>query len=274
MKMRLENPFFQWQVICNEWNIYIYISVLYIENLLMIGGCFIAGLPNRNKIIWQKSTSSDSSFKHDQIYWVKGDSRDGKFPILFPYLLGFWTGSGMGIVWETYHKGVALFIGGPWKSHWLIFEIHCGKESNTNTRMTVTSRIFRHFSCWDVTSCGCIPMNVSYTYIDLPISTPCEDVVKNIRFLTWVFSWSNTNKWNWLHSECKSIVGVWTNPCETYESKWIISLGGGGGKIWNSKQCLKPPAWNYSECSRNPWSNLLCQGSLGKKHISQSHTVH
>lgn len=51
MKMRLENPFFQWQVICNEWNIYIYISVLYLENLLMIGGCLIAGLPNRNKII-------------------------------------------------------------------------------------------------------------------------------------------------------------------------------------------------------------------------------
>ena len=256
---------------------YIYnISVLYIENLLMIGGCFIAGLPNRNKIIWQKSTSSDSSFKHDQIYWVKGDSRDGKFPILFPYLLGFWTGSGMGIVWETYHKGVALFIGGPWKSHWLIFEIHCGKESNTNTRMTVTSRIFRHFSCWDVTSCGCIAMNVSYTYIDLPISTPCEDVVKNMRFLTWVFSWSNTNKWNWLHSECKSIVGVWTNPCETYESKWIISLGGGGrfeilNSVWSPQleTIVNVPGTHDQICfAKGP------PRSLGKKHISQSHTVH
>ena len=32
----------------------------------------------------------------------------GKFPILFPYLYGFWTGSGMGIIWETSHKGVPL----------------------------------------------------------------------------------------------------------------------------------------------------------------------
>ena len=45
------------------------------------------------------------------LQFVKGDSRDPQGHIFRDSY-----GSGMGIVWEAYHKGVPL-LGGPCKSH-------------------------------------------------------------------------------------------------------------------------------------------------------------
>ena len=62
----------------------------------------------------------------------------GKFPILFPYLLGFlWDG--MGIVWETYHKGVPL-LGipeNPTEKNWRLKMRQLWKYRDTHQTHTI-----------------------------------------------------------------------------------------------------------------------------------------